>query len=233
MSSISPSLPEYGQSGHPSEDLPQLRLIVNSTPRSGNTWVRSLLGAIYGLEEIPVHFPEQIDWANLPRRSVIQLHWYPRDSFVRQLERYGVRVVVLSRHPFDVLISWLNLTYYSHQEGYCPGGGKCAECAIVGVHPRSQAFLDWVESEAARTLLGYSPAWWNRPGVLRARYEDLVSSPEAVIGRLVSEIGEPPRKPIAEVIAAQSIGKLMPSQDVWHFHYWQGQADLWRYLIPA
>src|SRR4051794_23102222 len=118
-----PAEREHGNSAQSNDDLPPLRLVVDSTPRSGNTWVRALLGALYGLEEFPVHYPEQVDWANLPRRCVIQIHWLPLDPFVLRLERHGVRVVALARHPLDVLISWLNLSYYSHQEGYCPGGG--------------------------------------------------------------------------------------------------------------
>jgi hypothetical protein len=210
-----------------------LRLALISTPRSGNTWARALLGSLYDLEPIPVHAPEEVDWENLPRRCVIQIHWYPIEPFVGWLERHGVRVVVLARHPLDVLMSWLNYVYYVHQEGYCPGGGGCNECAIVGAYPRSAAFLDWVRGEFGRCLLCYSPAWWHREGVVRLRYEDLVADAETVLTRLVDEIGERPRRSIAEVVAANAIAQQKPGQEVWHFHYWQGRPGLWRELIPA
>ncbi|SIO14739.1 hypothetical protein SAMN05444166_2700 [Singulisphaera sp. GP187] len=216
-----------------SEGTAMLRLALVSTPRSGNTWTRELLGSLYELEQIPVHHPEEIDWENLPRRCVIQIHWYPKDEFLDSLQRYGVRVAVLARHPLDVLMSWLNYVYYVHQEGYCPGGGECLDCAIVGVHPRSAAFLEWTRSEYARCFLFHSPAWWNRPDVLRIRYEDLVADAQGALERLVPEIGDPPRKSIAEVVDANAIGRKKPGQEVWHFHYWQGQPGLWRSLIPA
>jgi hypothetical protein len=210
-----------------------LRLAVISSPRSGNTWVRQLLARIYGLEEIPVHFPEEIDWDHLPRRCVIQVHAYPVESFPGLLEQHGVRVVVLARHPLDVLASWLNLVFYSHQEGYCPGGGACDECALVGVLPRSREFMDWACSDHGRLFLCYSPAWWRRPGVIRGVYEEFVADPEAALGRMVEQIGEPPRSPIAEVVASGRIGQKKSSQEVWHFHYWQGRPGLWRCLFPA
>lgn len=215
------------------EDQPLLRLAVISTPRSGNTWTRELLGSLYELEQIPVHTPEEVDWEDLPRRCVIQIHWYPNEPFLELLERHGIRVVVLARHPFDVLMSWLNYVYYTHQEGYCPGGGACPDCSIVGVLPRSQAFLEWTRTDYARGFVFHSPSWWIRPGVLRIRYEDLVADPAGSLARVADEIGERLRRPIAEVVEANAIGRKKPGNEVWHFHYWQGQPGLWRELIPA
>lgn len=226
-----PEGPDYDAADQ--EDGGVLRLAVISSPRSGNTWVRQLLARIYGLGEIPVHFPDDIDWEHLPRRCVIQIHAYPTEPFTSLLERHGVRVVVLARHPLDVLASWLNLVFYSHQEGYCPGGGACDECTLVGVLPRSREFMDWACSEHGRLFLCYSPAWWRRPGVLQGRYEEFVADPEAALGRLVEQIGEAPRSPIVEAVAAGRIGEKKSSREVWHFHYWQGRPGLWRCLFPA
>src|SRR3954469_25854329 len=133
----------------------ELRLALISTPRSGNTWARALLATLFDLEPIPVHRPEEIDWEHLPLRCVIQLHWYHEDTFIERLQRHGVRPVVMARHPLDVLMSWLNFAYYVHQEGLCPGPGVCLDCPIVGVLPRSEAFLEWTRSEYARCFLYY------------------------------------------------------------------------------
>ena len=62
-----------------------------------------------------MHFPHEIDWDHLPERCVIQIHWYPNPEFVARLAAQNVRVVVLARHPMDVLMSWLNLVYYKHE----------------------------------------------------------------------------------------------------------------------
>lgn len=217
----------------PNDDQPRLRLALLSTPRSGNTWTRAMLGSLYDLEQIPVHHPEEIDWENLPRRCVIQIHWYPIEPFLTQLREHEVRVVVLARHPLDTLMSWLNYVYYIHQEGYCEGGGKCLDCGIVGVSPRSEAFLEWTRQEYARCFLYHSPSWWIQPGAIQVRYEDLVAEPEPALGRLADAVGEPVRRSIAEVVEANSIGRKKPGQDTWHFHFWQGQPGLWRKLIPA
>lgn len=113
--------------------MPQvLRLAVISTPRSGNTWVRASLARLYGLDEVAAHLPEEVDWDDFPRRCVIQIRWPPWPKFVARLERNQFRVVVMARHPLDVLMSWLNLASYSHMDGVCHGEA-CRECAIVGL----------------------------------------------------------------------------------------------------
>ncbi len=210
-----------------------LRLAIIGTPRSGNTWTRSLLARLYNLEEISVHFPENIPWKTLPERCVIQIHWYPIEPFVSQLAEEGIRVVVMARHPLDVLMSWLNYSFYVHLEGHCLGKGLCTECAIVGTSPGSDAFLKYVRSESARILLCYSPAWWRRSGVIRLRYEDLVNDPEVRLDRLTSEVGEAPLRDIPSILESTSIRAMKPSNQGWQYHYWQGHPGIWRDFLTA
>ncbi len=163
-----------------------------------------------------MHTPEEVDWEHLPERCVIQIHWYPKEPFLQLLERHDVQVAVLAWHPFDVLMSWLNYVYYIHQEGYCPGGGECLDCAIVGVRPRSEAFLEWTRSEYARCFFFHSLSWWDRPEIIRVRYEDLVAEHAGSVGAAGSAIGQPPRRSIATVVEANAIGRKKPGHEVWH-----------------
>jgi hypothetical protein len=217
----------------PDAELPELRLAVISTPRSGNTWVREVLAAVYELEQMPAHYPEQLPWGNLPRRCILQIHWYRDERFTELLEADGVRLVVLARHPFDVLMSWLNHVYYVHLEGICLEGQTCNECGIVGVLPRSAEFLDYACGRWGRYLLGYSPAWWDWPGAIRAHYEDLVADPEASFGRILGQIGEKPRRSLREALERNAIPQKKAAQKVRHFHFWQGQPGVWRSMLPA
>src|SRR5690349_4298988 len=61
------------------------------TPRSGNTWLRRLLAAAHGLEQFAVHRPEELDWAGLPARFIVQLHRKRQPSLLDLLDRHGVR----------------------------------------------------------------------------------------------------------------------------------------------
>jgi hypothetical protein len=210
-----------------------LRLAVISSPRSGNTWLREMIAALYGLEQIPVHFPEDIPWDNLPNRCITQIHWNPEPEFTTLLDRAGFRVIAIGRHLFDILMSYLNYVYYVHQEGICPGGGACEECVIVGRSPQSREFRDYVASDRAALLFGYTPRWWNRPGVIQFRYEELVADAATHLRNLAAQLGESPVRGIAEVMEATSIERMKPRRDAWQYHFWQGRPGLWRTMIPA
>lgn len=85
-----------------------VRVAVISSPRSGNTLLRSLLAQTLDLVELPVHHPADLDWDHLPARAVIQLHWPRTAHLERLLAGAGTRVVTLARDPLDVLVSVLS-----------------------------------------------------------------------------------------------------------------------------
>ncbi len=190
-----------------------------------------MLTAFYGLEQIAPPTSDLIPWNDLPRRCVIAVHEWPEPEFLDRLEENGVRVISPARHPFDVLISWLNYYYYVHEDGRCDG--QCNECCLVGLSPRSEEFLDYVKGFHGRAVLGFTPQWWRRPDVIRMRYEDLVADPAAALARAAEQIGEPFRMPVSEVVEATSIGQMKSNRAQWQYHFWQGRPGLWRSLIPS
>ncbi|MBK8233222.1 MAG: hypothetical protein IPK72_22235 [Candidatus Eisenbacteria bacterium] len=60
-----------------------------ATPRTGNTWIRTLLAEAYGPEQIAVHTPTGIPWTALPERLVVQLHWHRLPDFRNALREGG------------------------------------------------------------------------------------------------------------------------------------------------
>jgi hypothetical protein len=210
-----------------------LRLAVIGSPRSGNTWVRSMLKSLYGLEEMAADYPDEIAWNDLPRRCVIQIHWYPLEPFLRQIEEHQIRVVIPIRHPFDVLMSWLNYLYYVHQDGRC--SGDCGACGLVGVLPRSEEFLEYAKGYPGRSLLCHGPAWikWAPSMIHLLRYEDLVADAEAALGPLAEWVGEPFRRSVRELAAENAIDRGMLNRDLWQYHFWQGRPGLWRQMLTA
>ncbi|MGE3821025.1 MAG: hypothetical protein AB7I30_16555, partial [Isosphaeraceae bacterium] len=159
---------------------PRLRMIVVSTPRSGNSWLRRMLATLYDLSpergtELWAHDFEGFAWGSLPDRCVMQLHWPPDDSFRRRLEADGVRVVMVCRHPLDVLISILQLARFTPETGMWLLGEGGTESGIQGVRPRSEAFLRYATGPRASALLHLSGAWRQVPGTITVRYEELVA----------------------------------------------------------
>jgi hypothetical protein len=180
-----------------------------------------------------VHLPAEIPWENLPPRAIVQLHWLPDDEFRGPLERHGFKVVVLARHPLDVLISALAFSQHDNSTLRWLAGAGGDERCIAGVEPLSEEFLSYARGPRAKALLGVSTAWWNHPLAVPVRYEDLMLEPARELERLVDRLGVTACKPPAEV-AAQSKPEDMRQQNVHMlFHVWRAQGSLWRQFLPA
>ena len=216
------------------QDQP-LRICLLSTPRSGNNWLRLLFRQLLDIPAVSVHSPVHINWEDLPQKVLIGLHWHPTSAFVEQLEAFGFHVVVLVRHPLDVLISILHFAFH-----YSAGdetqrwleGEDGNERPIFAAMPRSTAFLDYATSRRVEALLAVGQEWWRYPGCHQVRYENLLRRPEETLNQLVGQLGARLSKPIPEALAATTIDRLRKMTGV-KGHFWQGKEGLWRSLLPA
>ncbi len=208
-----------------------LRIAVVSTPRSGNTWLRRLLQAVYGVQEVAVHQLADDDWERLPAEVALQLHWPRTPEFVDKLTRHGFRVLTLARHPLDVLVSILHFSWYEPETRNWLLGEGGNEDGLRAAMPRSRTFVDYCTGPRAAALLNVTADWWGRPEVVSLRYEDAVADPLAACGVLAERFG-PPRCPdlTAAVEGCSLAASRRGSQNN---HFWKGQPGLWRELLPA
>src|SRR5260370_6407894 len=101
-------------------DLDRLKIVILSTPKTGNTWLRWLLHYTY---EIPsVELPQE--WASgcaddFPPRFVTHQHLAPSESLVRWLIESRVVVFTTIRHPADTFLSYFHYVKW-HGTGLDP-----------------------------------------------------------------------------------------------------------------
>jgi len=208
-----------------------MRIAIISTPRSGNTWLRSLLSGLYEAEQIAVHSPDDIDWNNLPTdHFILQLHWHRTSQLRHLLALNNFKIVVLHRHPFDVLISILQFAHQEPQTAQWLNGDGGDEKIIHGETPSSEAFLEYAVSNRASQLFSISEAWSNDPEAMIVKYEYLVNDTERTLDELVYSLGLPCAN-LSEVVACNSIEMLRETSK--NGHFWQGRPGLWKELIPS
>ena len=182
-------------------------MAIISTPRSGNTWLRHLLSRLYQAATIPFHSPFEIEWNKLPVDCILQLHWHPESSFLAHLENGGFRVVVLSRHPLDVLISILHFALTDQTCRWLEGEGG-NERPIFGTMPRSTAFTDYATGPRAKALLAISHEWWSIAGCHTLHYENLVAQTVTELTKLAIALQADPVVPIESAMEATTLPKL-------------------------
>lgn len=207
-----------------------LRLAILASPRMGNSWFRHLLVSLYGVTEIAVHDPQDIPWDSLPPRVVLNIHWLPEPEFVERLG--GFRVLTLARHPLDTLISILHFAPYRPDTNRWLLGLGGDEDAIRGKAPTSPEFFGYAVGARSAALFSVSRRWWDRPGVIGVRYEDLLADGVGTMGRVAREIAAPTVRPVEEAVAACSIDALRTRARHYLHHMWKGQPGQWRELVP-
>ena len=206
------------------------RIAVVSTPRSGNTWLRSLLKTFTGASELAVHTPLDIPWEDLDS-VVLQLHWMPTPELLDTFSIHGVQVVSIARHPLDVFVSIVQYARSGKETGQWLEGMGGTEDGLTGQAPCRPEAVEYARSARFAALLSVTPAWWQEPGVVRVKYEDLVADPANTFTRVTSDLGL--KGDIEAALAANTLRSARSNQvDRW-FHFWKGQPGFWRSLLPA
>jgi SAM-dependent methyltransferase len=211
---------------------PGERIAILSTPRSGNMWLRRLLGAIYDLEDMSADTPGAVPWSELPNACALQLHWPPTDSLIEELDRAGFSVVVLARHPLDVLISVLHFSQNEPRTARWLNGDGGTELSLLGAEPCSDAFRAYATGPRAAALLSVSAEWWRSPRLdVPVRFEELVAGPQKVLERATEKLGGATPNRVAEAAERATFDSLR--SETGNGHFWRGRPGHWRSLMTA
>jgi hypothetical protein len=183
-----------------------LRLALISSPHPGTAWLRRMMAVSYELAEVFNDEPADIGWSALPDSCVLALHW-PREPDVEQrLTNAGFRLIVVGRHPFDVLAS--------------SATRADVDSSVAGRTPASDAFLRYALGQRAGQLVDISRQWWSHPEAYRVRYEDLMADATSELDRIARTIGLPDQPD-----GRQRRGAVGPAP--------YGSPGRWRELIPT
>lgn len=204
-----------------------LRLAVVSTPRVGNTWIRTLLARAYDIPGVAYHELTPEEWLALPEECVLQIHWRREPEFETALQEHGFQILTIARHPLDVLVSILQFSVHTPETSRWLQGRCGDETEIWGAMPRSRSFIEYATGPRAAQLLAVTPDWWEAPGVTCLRYEDFVADAVHELNRLAEVFG-PLRADPSTTRDSAAMGRL-PSTNS---HFWQGLPGLWRSLLP-
>ncbi len=207
-----------------------LRIAVVSTPRTGNTWLRRMLDAVYSLEHVVEGNVAAFEWSRLPRRCILQVHWGPEPDVVARMQEHGFRVVTLTRHPLDVLISILHFATLNTESENWYAGREGDERGLALATPCSREFLDYAASPRARLLLDISRQWAARPDCLVVRYESLVENPRERLAELCRRLRPAPEAAVAAAVETHRLEAQRPNTH--NQHFWQGSPGHWRRFLP-
>jgi len=227
---IIPASDAMGGGALPAE-VGTFRIAIVSTPRTGNTWLRRLLDAIYSLPQIVADTPDDVDWDQLPQHCILQLHW-PADAELRsRLLKHEFKIVTLFRNPCDTLISILHFATVWNKTNLWMGGLQGDESNIIGARPCSREFAEYAESDRAKLLIAASANWAEAENCLSIKYESLVEDAAGELKRVSDRLLPVSPEVISAAVEANSLTRLRSC--VQNQHFWQGQPGIWKTLLPS
>jgi hypothetical protein len=136
-------------------------------------------------------------------------------------------VVVLARHPLDVLISALQFIRRDYSTRRWLEGNVEIPDSLVGASPVSPIFKHFALGWGSENLLSISYQWWHDAAALKIKYEDLSADPEHAFSELMAVFGVEKADAVAGVRSLDFNSlKNLPNK-----HGWQGRPGLWRELV--
>jgi len=208
---------------------PELRILILSTPKTGNTWLRHLLAGIYRLPQYYV--PPPIGCAKLDsagKRWVTHYHIRPNPELLDWIRRNGAVVITTIRHPGDVLISLYHHVHNFRDEAIDPDFlRRMVSTGFV----RSGLTTDAGEQPFSADLQ-CSLAWMACEGTHTVRYEDLRADPVAALRELTSRIHPAPLDRIEAAVEMCEMDMMRRMAGEFSGFFRQGRVGGWREAAP-
>ncbi len=209
--------------------LGQLKIIVASTPKTGNTWLKHLLAELYGLplRSLPLD-PNQIDWSALGPRWIAHQHYLPEEALLEKAREQGVSFVTTVRHPADVFVS---LAHHARRENlvsanFCDAGYMLNDPELFG--PASLKFLE----RGFREHLHLSLLWQTSGRTEIVRYENLWQDPVHALTRVADAIFPMKQSRIRQAICACEIETMANQHPGQKEFFRKGGIGAWQKVLP-
>jgi len=206
-----------------------LRIMIVSTPKTGNTWLKSLLSHIYRLPiaQLGTTF-NATEMEALGARWVAHQHYATQGALIDWAEKEDVKFVTTVRHPGDVLVSMFHhVRNFTGRTGAStrPASEMLLDGDTMGEH--TVAFVRSTFFKSLNISLG-----WMRSGKTRlVRYEDLWRDPVPALEVLTRSIQETSRDRIEGAVEICDFN-LMKAVDADPEFFRKGEVGNWKRALP-
>jgi hypothetical protein len=172
-----------------------MRIVIAGPPKTGNMWLKCLLGQIYGLRWLrPFETPERADlesvqpWLDagrFPDGTIYHQHYDYAPELVDAFAAVPAHVVSIVRDPYDAFVS----SYFTMQVHAADGNKKGRKyIELMGVPLDDSRIVEFLRHGGYRSNLQKARDWAVSGRTIVLRYEDLSRDPLATLRQATSEI---------------------------------------------
>lgn len=173
-----------------------MRIVIAGPPKTGNMWLKCLLGRAYGLRWLRPHeTPARPDVESLqawladnryPDDSIFHQHYDYAPEIAQLLAPANARLVTIVRDPYDAFVS----TYYTlqlHAENQNVKGRKFTE--LMGKSLDDPEVIEFLRQGGYRNNLEKARDWARSGDAVVVRYEDLSRDTPGTLRAVVGALG--------------------------------------------
>ncbi|MFN8591504.1 MAG: sulfotransferase domain-containing protein [Thermomicrobiales bacterium] len=176
-----------------------MRIVITGPPKTGNMWLKCLLGRAYGLRWLRPHeTPAQADLSSLrewltsgrfPDNTIFHQHFEYDAETADALVAGGANLVTIVRDPYDAFVS----TYYTLQQHAAEDNRKGRKFTeLMGVPLDDPTVVAFIREGGYRNNLQKAIDWSTCGKAAVVRYEDLSRDSLGELRRLTASIAPLP-----------------------------------------
>jgi hypothetical protein len=176
-----------------------LRIVIAGPPKTGNMWLKCLLGHAYGLRWLrPFEVPERADLPSLtswleaglfPDGTIFHQHYDFSPEIADALNDVPAHLVTIVRDPYDAFVS----TYYTLQHHAAEQNRKERKFTeLMGKPLDDPAVIEFLRTGRYRNNLEKARDWAASGRAVVLRYENLSRDPLAALRcatAMIAQIG--------------------------------------------
>ena len=196
-----------------------MRIVIAGPPKTGNMWLKCLLGSIYDLKwvknsELPrkdvANFKEWVKQGGFPDGTIFHQHYWYSDEFCRAVEEVPAHLVTIIRDPYDAFVS----TYFTIQQRAADGklGGETAADVLAGKPLDHPDVLTFLQNGGYRGNLRRAVEWMHSGRAVVLRYEELYRDAMDALTRAIDQISPVAPERIARAIEECSAENMRQSR---------------------
>ena len=220
-----------------------LKILIVSTPRTGNTWLQHLLATAYNLPV--VDFVRQGSWEEVERQTIDgsnsswigKYHLRPQEDSFDWAREFNVVLITTVRHPADTLVS-----LYHYVQNLADRVQIDAEAVRLLLAPAAERnnsakipLSEGLETYVRRKFfhsLNFSIGWLHSGLSYGLRYEDLWHSPVVTLKALTDRIYPISEAAVEDAVEQCRIDTLRQAAGVGGAFFRAGGVGGWKSSLP-
>jgi hypothetical protein len=210
-----------------------MRIIIASTPKTGNIWAKCLLAQIYNLEILfkPPSDEEQLKDSHqkgwFEDNTIFHQHFSPTEAFFNLIESIGCQVVTTIRSPYDTFVSLFYFVQNFPKQFNRPEDPLHVLCGKPIDHPDVLNYISQGD-EGFGLHIQVALEWLESHKTIIIRYENLQKEPVQELKRATDQIFPTTSAAIKDAIQACKAEKMRSQRKAWAKHIRKAETGDWQ-----